>query len=101
MPFYIWVIGFINAEFFIPFFKADDANDFLEAHGYEFVNFEEIKNDGRHRLEENRFNKWYSSKTYYEITVVSILDHSEKKIRLILKKTYIPLLSKRTLYFFE
>jgi len=95
------VIGYINAEFFIPFLKKDEANDFLEAHGYEFVKLEEIKNDGRHKLEENLFNKWYSSKTYYEITVVSILDHSEKKIRLILKKTYIPLLSKRTLYFFE
>lgn len=100
-PFYIWIIGFLNASFFIPFFKENEANDFLEAHGCEFVKCEEIKNDGRHRLEENFLKRFYSYKTYYQITAKSISDGSGKNFRLILTKTHLPFNSKRALHYFE
>ncbi|WP_178984774.1 hypothetical protein [Winogradskyella helgolandensis] len=100
-PFYVWITGFLNACFFIPFFKEGEANDFLEAHGYMFINCEEIKNDGRHRLEENLINRLYSFKTYYQITAKSISDGSDKSFRLILLKTYLPFNIKRELYYFE
>ncbi|REE24487.1 hypothetical protein DFQ09_104258 [Winogradskyella pacifica] len=101
IPFYIWIVSFLNASFFIPSFEDHEAKDFLEAHGYEFVKCEEVKNDGNHKLEEHFLNSLYSLKTHYQLTALSIADGSEKKFRLILKKTYVPLNSKRVLHYFE
>ncbi|MBF8151008.1 hypothetical protein ITJ86_13940 [Winogradskyella sp. F6397] len=94
-------MGYINAYFFIPFFKENEASDFLEAHGYEFVSCEDTISDGRHNLEENLITRLYSYKSYYQITAKSILDGSEKTFKLILTKTYLPFHQKRELHYFE
>ena len=100
-PFFIWLIGYLNTWFFVPFFKEEDAKDFLAVHGCEFIASNEIKNDGRYKLQENIISKFYSFKTYYQIDASSTSDGSKKTFRLILRKSFRPFGYQRDLYFFE
>ncbi len=100
-PFFIWFIGYVNTWFFVPFFKEEEAKDFLKVHGCKFIESKEVKDDGRYKIEDSLINRFYSYKTYYNIEALSITDGTNKKFRLILKKSFAPFGYKRKMYFFE
>jgi len=100
-PVFVWVIGFLNASFFIPYANHTECREYLEAYGYRFIKFKEIQSDGRFKIKENLFENFFSYKTYYSIDAESITDKSKKSFILILKKSYYLLNLKRKLYFFE
>lgn len=100
-PFFVWLVGYVNSWFLIPFFREEDAKDFLSSHGYEFISSKEIKDDGFYKIEESLISKFYSYKTYYRIDATSITDGSKIKFRLILSKSFRAFGYKRDLHFFE
>lgn len=102
---WIWLMGYLNAGFFVSNFRKEESVDLLKAYGCEFVEVTKPKELELNNISNERTSSFLNkvfSKTSEEI-LIGHSKHEERFIPfwIILTKSWLPFNSKRTLNFIE
>ena len=100
---WIWLMGYLNAIFFVKDFKNEESFFFLEANACEFVKSNRINhsNNLNAKTKQSILSKIFSINSNYTLIGKSKLDNEFKIFRATLKKTWIPFNIKRELNIIE
>jgi hypothetical protein len=100
---WIWLMGYLNAIFFVKDFKNEESFLFLEANACAFIESNRIKHSSNlnSKNKQSILLKIFSINADYTLIGKSKLDNEIKIFRATLKKTWIPFNIKRELNIVE